>query len=340
MMLTNRLHPWLAAAGLATLLAACGGGGGGGEEAAGPVLVAPPTAAATLAQTDNEAMAAVQALNSSNSVLVSKSAALQGGSLFAPVGASGSPLNVRNTLAGAAREQALSRETVSCANLGLTSCSGSVTFDTNVVADNATVVPAGSYFAATFNNLSGAADGDAVSMNGLFRMDFLTALNIDALDFANARFQVTLGGLSGTVDGITFGPETALALYEFDPRGTPTLTIDGLRIQGGVSTTDAQNYSVSNGTRLRTAHWSNAAGYVDVQFTESWIVSQGRPSAGSSAIISGGNASMTIRVQSSSAGSVVYAVTATVNGATVSYTVTATYPASGAPTYTVVSTPT
>ncbi len=113
-----------------------------------------------------------------------------------------------------------------------------------------------------------------------------------------------------------------------------------MRIQGGVSTTDAQNYNVIGGTRLRTAHWSNAAGYVDVQFTENWIVSQGRPSAGSSAIISDGNASMTINVQSSSASSVVYAVTASVNGATVSYTVTATYPASGAPTYTVVATPT
>jgi hypothetical protein len=270
---------------------------------------------------------------------VSKSAALQGGSLFVPLGASGSPLNLRNTVARAAREQALSRETVACGNLGLTSCSGSVTFDTNV-ADNATVLPAGSYFAMTFNGLSGGADGNTVSMNGLFRMDFQTALNIDALDFANARFQVTLGGLSGTVDGISFGPETALALYEFDPRGTPTLTIDGLRIQGGVSTTDAQNYNVIGGTRLRTAHWSNAAGYVDVQFTENWIVSQGRPSAGSSAIISDGNASMTISVQSSSASSVVYAVTASVNGATVAYTVTATYPASGAPTYTVVATPT
>ena len=36
----------------------------------------------------------------------------------------------------------------------------------------------------------------------------------------------------------------------------------------------------------------------------------------------------------------IYAVTATVNGASVSYTVTATYPASGAPSYTVVATPT
>jgi hypothetical protein len=325
MTLKNSRRHWLAAAGLVTLLAACGGGGGGGgDEAAGPVLVAPPTTAATLAQSTSEAMAAVQSLNDNATMLLSKSAALQGGALFAPVGASASPLNLRNTVVGAAREQALARETVACGNLGLTSCSGSATFDTNV-ADNATMLAAGSYFAITFNGLTGGAGDSALSMNGLFRMDFLTTLDIDALDFANARFQLTLGNLSGTVDGISFGPETALALYEFDPRGTPTVTIDGSRIEGlgGVRGTNAQNYGVT-ATRLRTAHWNNTAGYIDVNFGD-WIVVQGRPTGGSTAAINAGAASAAISVQSSSQAEVVYVVRIVLGGVTTTYLVTATY---------------
>jgi hypothetical protein len=339
MIVTKRLLRWLAAAGLATALAACGGGDGDEAANAGPQLEAPPTTAAMLAQSGSEAMAAVQALNDSASLLLSKSAALQGGSLFAPVRALGSPLNLGHTVAGAVREQALARETVACANLGLVSCSGSVTFDYNF-ADNAAVLPARSYFAMSFDRLSGDAGSATLSMNGLFRIDFLTALDINALDFANARFQVTLDNLSGTVDGISFGPETALALYEFDPRGTPTVTIDGLRIQGGVQATDAQNYSVINGTNLRTAHWSNSGGYVDVEFGPfgNWFVVQGRASAGSAATISGVNASMTINVQSASQGEVVYVVRYVLGDATTTYLVTATY-ANDVPSYSAIQVP-
>ena len=114
----------------------------------------------------------------------------------------------------------------------------------------------------------------------------------------------------------------------------------GLRITGFDTLTviDADNYSLANVT-LRRAHWAAAVGYVDMSF-QGWSVVSGRPSVNSRATITAPNSSIAVVVTSSSAGSVVYAVTATVNGAVVSYTVTASYPVSGAPTYTVVATPT
>lgn len=311
---------------LAVAVAACGGGGGG-DDAAGPAVQAPPATAAALTQSSAEAMAAVQALDSSTSVLLRKRTALQGGSLFAPLGASSSPANLRNSVARGAREQALARETATCSELGLSACSGSVTFDYNF-DDEASVLPAGTYVAVRFNALSGNYAGSAFSMDGTFRMEFLTALDIDAMNFANACFQVTLDSFTGTAEGVSFGPETSAALYEFDTEGVPAVTIDGLRIRGldNMLVSNDSNYTL-NDFDLRTTYWGGATTYVDVDFSN-WTVASGRPTNASTAIISAGaNASIGIGivVQSSSQGQVVYSVRVTAGGVFTDYLVTATY---------------
>jgi hypothetical protein len=173
-----------------------------------------------------------------------------------------------------------------------------------------------------FNGLSGSYAGSPLTLDGSFRLDFLTTLDLVTFELANARFQITLSNFGGSAEGMSFGPETAVALYEFDAQGQLAVTIDGLRFAGGVNVTDALNYSVNPGTVLRTAHWSNAAGYVEVDF-DSWQVAQGRPGAGSSATITGTNGSATIVVQSSSASLVVYQVSVTIDGATTAYVVSA-----------------
>jgi hypothetical protein len=319
---------------VAAALAACGGGGGG-DDAAGPALQSPPTVAATLTQSGGEAMAAVQALNSGAATIVSKNAALEAGALFAPVGASSSPLNLRSTLARTSRERALARETVGCADLGLSPCSGSVTLDISDSSDG-TVFPAGSHATATFNGLSFSDAGSAFSINGMFRIDFLTAIDFDVADFANARLQITLSNLSGNVEGVSFGPESAVALYEFDGIGMPAVTIDGLRMTGldSLNVTDADNYSAI-GTRARLAHWAAASTYVDVNFSN-WSVSAGRPTAGSTATITAGTGSVSISVDGASASQVVYLVDVSAGGVTTSYQVTATLGAN-APAYTFVA---
>jgi hypothetical protein len=161
------------------------------------------------------------------------------------------------------------------------------------------------------------------------------------LDPCDSRFEKRSLGrdFSGTADGVSFGPLNEVALYEFDGQGVGTMTIDGLRIIGfdTMSVTDDDNYSLANVT-LRRAHWAVPAGYVDMSFQGCSVVN-GRPSADSRVTVWAPNSSIAVVVTSSSASTVVYAVTATVNGASVSYTVTATYPASGAPSYTVVATP-
>ena len=240
----------------------------------------------------------------------------------------------------ATRERALATQTVTCAQFfGTSSCSGSLTVNTNA-SGSGPVIPAGTYAIVTFNALQGGFDGSPVLVNGTMRMDYLSTFDASTSSPAGLRAQLTFTDFSGTADGVSFGPLTEVALYEFDNQGVGTMTIDGLRIVGcdTMDVSDADNYSLADVT-LRRAHWTTATGYVDMQFV-GWSVVEGRPSVNSRATITAPNSSIAVVVTSSSAGSVVYAVTATVNGAVVSYTVTASYPVSGAPTYTVVATPT
>jgi hypothetical protein len=340
MMLTNRLRPWLAAAGLATLLAACGGGGGGSDSAAaGPVLEAPPATAAGLQTSSTEASGAAAASMDSAQRMVQLSASLNG-SIPALANGGSAALSWSRVALSASRERALATQTVTCADFfGSSSCSGSLTVNTNA-SGSGTVIPAGTLVNMSFNALQGSFGGSPVLINGTLRMEYLSTFDANASSLAGLRAQLTFGNFSGTAEGVPFGPLTEVALLEFDGQGVGTMTIDGLRITGfdTLMVTDADNYSLANVT-LRRAHWAAAAGYVDMSF-QNWSVVNGRPSMNSTETITAPNSSIAVVVTASSASSVVYAVTATVNGAAVSYTVTATYPASGAPTYTVVATPT
>jgi hypothetical protein len=344
MMLTNRLRPWLAAAGLATLVA-CGGGGGGSDDSAaasqGPTLEAPPTTAAALQTTSVEASGAAAAGMESAQRMVQLSASLSG-SIPALANSGSAALSWSRAALSASRERALARQTVSCAEFfdaPSSSCSGSLTVDTNH-SGSGTVIPAGTYVSMSFNGLQGSFfDDSQVSINGTLRIDYLSALDTNAPSVAGLRTQLTFSNFSGSTDGVPFGPLTEVARYEFDNQGVGTMTIDGLRIVGfdTIQVTDANNY-IMNDVMLSRAHWATPTGYVNMQFS-SWYVVNGRPTLDSTVTITAPNSSITVRVTSSSASSVVYAVTAIVNGASVSYTVTASYPANGAPTYAAVPTP-
>lgn len=335
----TRLQHWLAAAGLATLLGACGGGGGDSAAAAAPVLEAPPSTAASLQTTSMEASGAAAATADSSQRLVQLSASLNGNLL--PLASSGtSALSWSRAALSASREHPLATRSLTCADFfGTTACSGSLTVDTNATGTGS-VIPAGTYVTLTFSALQGSLSGSPMLLNGTLRLDYLTSFDVNAATPAGLRFQLGFSGFSGTSEGVSFGPLSAIALYEFDAQGAGQLTIDGLRITGfeTVTVTDANNYSLPNVT-VRRAHWATPAGHVDLHFSH-WSVVNRRPALNSTAIISVPGSSVTVIVRESSASSVVYEVNALVNGAAVSYTVTASYPAGGgAPTYTVVATP-
>ena len=218
-------------------------------------------------------------------------------------------------------------------------CEGSVTVDTNA-PETSSVWPAGTYVLMTFNALSGRLARSNFSMNGSVRIDFLTAFDTNATSFVNTRLQIATTNVSGSVDGVTFGPESGVALIEFDAGGAGTVTVDGVRISGlaGLTLTDANNFSIV-GTVLRSAYWASASTFVDTTFTN-WVVVAGRPQTGSAGSISAGAASVAIGVSSSSASTVVYGVLVDAAGAATRYVVTATYPdGGGVPTYVAVPVP-
>lgn len=334
MSLLNRFERTAVVLALVLGLSGCGGGGGGGDAA--PVTEAPPATAAALQGSGSEAGAAAVATVASAERLVQLSASLDSG--LVPVGGSAaSPLSWSRVALSATRARALATETIPCANFfGTTACSGSVTVDTNA-SGSSSVVPAGTYVSMTFNALQGSMAGVPMQLSGTLRVEFLTAFDLNATSYAGLRFQLSLTNFSGVVDGVSFGPETEVALFEFDAQGVEYLTIDGLRISGldSLVLTDAANYSL-NGIVLRRAHWTTPTGYIDLRFT-GWTVSNGRPLVNSLAAIEVPNSRISLVVRSSSTGSVVYEVTALINGVVTIYQVTATYPAGGgAPTYTVV----
>lgn len=339
MMMTNRLRPWLAAAGLATLLAACGGGGGGDEAAnTAAVLEAPPATAAALQTTDTEASAAAAASMDSAQRMVQLSASLNG-SIPALANGGTAALSLGRVALSASREHALTTQTITCADFfGTSSCSGSLTVNTNA-SDSGTVIPAGTFANMTFNALQGSFDGSPVLIDGTLRLEYLSTFDANASSLAGLSVQMTFTNFSGTSDGVSFGPLTEVARYEFDGQGNGQMTVDGLRIYGfnTMTVTDADNYSLP-AVGLRRAHWASPTGYVDVQF-ENWNVVNGRPAVGSQVGFSAGSSDLFMAITSSSASTVQYSVTAYTNDVLVaSYTVTATYPAGGgAPTYTVVA---
>ncbi len=328
----------LASLGFAALLGACGGGGGdAGGGGGSPTLQQPPAAAATIAQSAAEAQEAVKAALAGSATVVEQAAGLDSSFLLIgnPLGIGASPLSLASRVMASTREQPMAVQMLGCTLVfEVNPCSGSVTVDTNAPQSGATVWPAGTYFAMTFNALSGRLARSSFSMNGTARIDFLSAFDTNATSFANTRIQITASNLSGSVDGVAFGPESAVALIEFDSGGVGTLTVDGVRIRGlaGLTVTDANNFSLV-GTVLRSAYWAAPSTYVDTSFTH-WVVVAGRPQAGSTGSIVAGTASVAIGVTSTSATTVVYDVRVTAAAATNRYLVTATYPAGGgAPSY-------
>jgi hypothetical protein len=208
---------------------------------------------------------------------------------------------------------------------------------TNASDPNATVLPAGTTIQVAFNALSGTVSGMPVAFNGVMRLDYLTAFDLNAVSLAGVSFRLTLTDFSGTAEGVAFGPVTETALFEFDSQGVASITIDGLRVRGldNLVITNAGTYSLA-GVSLRRAHWEALTSYVDVNFT-SWGVLNGRPTVNSLASIEVPGSRIGILVLSSSTSTMVYEVTCQVGGTLSTYLVTATYPAGGgAPTYTVV----
>lgn len=341
MNVTKRLRPWLAAAGMTALLAACGGGGGDDAAAnAGPVLEAPPATAAVLQTTDAEAGGAAAAAVQSAQRLVQWNASLDG-SIPAFANGGSMAMSLSRAALSATRERALATQTVTCADFfGSSSCSGSLKVDSNFT-DSGTVIPAGTYATMTFSALQGSFGGSPVRVDGKLRIDYLSAFDTNASSLAGLSVQMTFTNFSGTSEGVSFGPLTEVARYEFDNRGASQMTVDGLKIYGldTLTVTDADNYRLPD-VGVRRAHWAAPTAYIDTQFTN-WSVVNGRPAVGSEVGFSAGASDLFLTVTASSAGAVQYAVSAFTNDVLVAtYTVTATYPAGGgAPTYTVVATP-
>jgi hypothetical protein len=321
------LRPAIPAA-LAALLAACGGGGGSDPS---PEVQGPPTTPATLSATPGEAGSSAKAAVAGAEAATSRSGALNGlTALFGePIVAQQAPV--------AGRKQILAVQTAPCADLLDTPCSGSATLDTNW-NENATTVPAGTYFDLRFSHLSGPLLGNQLALNGRMRMEFQTALNLNASQVNGLDLKLTFDALGGSVNGVTFGPLTDLGRLQISSQGISTLTAGGARYTNlrGVSFTSAGNYSIGSGT-VRVSYWADSGAYVDISLTN-WRVSGGRPAVGSQAAVSSGSGSSTgsaaISVIASSQTSVVYSVAITLNGVSTAYVVTATYPpGGGAPTY-------
>lgn len=324
------------AVGLAIGLSACGGGGGGASLA----VDEPPGTAATLEQSAAEAQAAVVATVTGGSIVVAQGAGLDSSFLIvgSPLGGGASPINMAGRVASAAREQPMAVVTAACTTvLDATTppCTGSVLVDSN--APDTPVWPAGTYISMRFEALSGSLDGTAFSMDGAVRIDYPTGFDHRVIPPRDTQIRITTSSLQGTVDGVSFGPDSGAARLEFDSAGVASVTVDGVSITNleGLSVSDADNYQLL-GVALRVAYGGTVLTYVDTHFDD-WNVALARPMPGSNARVSAGGANAaTITVLSSSPATVVYRVVLTVNGVDGSYTVTASYPpGGGAPTYAV-----
>jgi hypothetical protein len=333
-----------AAASLTAVLVACGGGGGGdggGENTPAGALNSPPARAASLSQTGTEAAESVKSTVAGADLVAQQTAHPQGN--FLPLNVFGGPSSslavsgesapTRATVPG--REQAQAVQTLACSSLFAVACSGSATVDTNLTSD-VPVLPAGTYVAMSFNSLQWNVNGQSMSLQGALRMDYLTAFDLNASSLAGVRVQLTLSGLAGSAAGISFGPQSGVALLEVDALGRSSLTMDG-RTFGGmtdVRVTDANNYGIGAGS-VRGSHWADAAAHVDVRYS-GWTVVGGRPVQGASAVVSAGADRIDITVLSTTAGATVYDVRITVAGSTRRFTVTATHVAGSPSVYSAV----
>jgi len=325
---------------LGALLSACGGGGSDGGDNAAPT---------NLSQSTAEARQAVEFSVSGAATIVAKSSVLDNNPLFDLTGPGRVAAQAAPTLKamGTSRPQAPSVKaqalvSFGCADLQVFTgpCTGTVGVDANFL-DSATQIPADSFLSMTFNGLSGVMDGVSTRIDGVFRIDFLTAVNSNATSFANARLRITLTNFSGTEGAVSYGPDSFAALLEFDALGQPTITIGDLTLSkvSNLVVTDNSNFRIGS-AQLRKPYWGSEANKIDSSF-QTWTVGQGRPAVGSVASLTASNGvTAKVEVSASSSSSVVYPVQIAIGASTKRYTVTASYAsATAVPTYSVVEMP-
>lgn len=197
--------------------------------------------------------------------------------------------------------------------------------------------PAGGYITRTANHLQGMLGARQISMNGVTRTDFLTDTYFDQR-LGNVRLQITNTNFSYSIDGVSFGPYTGVALLELDEFGALTYTVDQVSYSGmsNIVVTDHDNFSVGT-FKVRRPHSSSANTFVVYDY-QNWSVVAGRPAVGSTATFStegvAGNSVFT--VATSSPTQVTYTVRSTVDGLVKNYLVTVDYPPDAAPVWSTV----
>lgn len=327
-----------ATAALAVTLAACGGGGGSDEQAL--EVVGPPVTAAALADTATEAQQSVPAVVAGADGLMQRFGAMTAftavfGDPATPQGA-GPGVTRQSVDAPTLRIQAA--QTLACAELLDPPCSGSVTADTNL-SDTATMIRAGDWFDLRFAALSGSLDGYRLVYDGRLRLDFLAGFDPNASTLAGLDVKLSFYGLSGSVDGVRYGPVSEALRMQVDAQGVEALTVGGVRYSGldGVSITSASAYTIGSAT-VRVAYWGDATRYVDLGF-QNWVVVDGRPAVGSQVTVgTAGHGTLVATVVSSSTSTVLLSAVLTVGETSTSYRITGTYPAGGgAPTWNAVA---
>ncbi|MEJ6003217.1 hypothetical protein [Paucibacter soli] len=312
----------------ATCLAACGGGGSSDSSGSNPTD--------NLYAASSEAQKAVEGSLSAANAAVSKSVVLGQNPLFDL----GSP-SATAAAKAAARPRAhavLSKpqavEAFTCVELELFTgpCTGSATVEANFAA-GAAKIPAGSFIAMSFTNLAGPVDTLAISMSGQYRIDFLSEVDSKASSYANAHLKLSTTAFAGKLGDYSFGPDSSVALVDYDASGAPTLTIGELvlskvQLEGPLSNTQ---YRLAN-AQVRQPYWASGSSNKIDYLLQPWELKAARPAPGSTATLAASNAaSAKVEVTASAAASVVYAVQISAAGTTKRYTVTASY-ASGSDT--------
>lgn len=223
-----------------------------------------------------------------------------------------------------------------CAILLDIGCTGSMTIEASYPHD-APSVAAGSYIVRTFNDLQGATAGQEIILQGTTRTDFLSAVDFTQTP-VNVRMQITNTYFYRSVNGVSFGPHTGVALLEFDADGVLTYTVNQVSYSGlrDIVVTDRDNFSLGAAT-VRRPHWREATTYV-VYVYRNWSVVAGRPAGGSTVTISteGVAGNHVVTIATSSPTQVTYAVQSTVDGVVKNCLVTVDYAPGAEPVWSTV----
>lgn len=317
----------------ALLLAACGGGGG--DDNSNGSTTVPESATKSLSNTNEEARSlaenTVEGSASNADTTQSQSRLSNFGSLGGFSGGTGASVGdalKQTRLVSLLTSKRIPKEIseVGCdlltadnnslpPNQRITNCSGSITLDTNFSASSGTnqaLIPAGTYFAMTFNNLSyqTVADGLATA-NGQIRFEYIDDFTFDPLA-GRIRFQAV--NLSGTSEGESFGPESLDYTIQLAGNNV-TLIGDDVRLRDfEVNFTDADTFTITGGTAVD----GYEGGYIEVTYNN-WQVVNGIPQAGSRLTARGENGSATVVVNSVTGNVINMTVTIVADGQTTEY---------------------